>query len=131
MTGLDTNILARYFAQDDPAQSLRATQILEKELTPENPGYVSVVVMVELVWVLESSYGMPRHEVASVLERMLQADALHIQNEQEVFKAYLAQVSGTMSFADALLGELNMSAGCHITLTFDRKAARTAGFQLA
>ena len=57
MIGLDTNILVRYLAQDDPVQSAKATKIIERRLTEENPGFVSVVAMVETVWVLDRAYG--------------------------------------------------------------------------
>ena len=58
MIGLDTNILVRYLAQDDALQSPIATQIIESQLTEANPGFVSVVVMVEIVWVLDRAYGL-------------------------------------------------------------------------
>lgn len=50
MIGLDTNVLVRYIAQDDSKQSPKATRLIES-LTADAPGYVSVVSMVELVWV--------------------------------------------------------------------------------
>jgi predicted nucleic-acid-binding protein len=56
MIGLDTNILVRYLAQDDPVQSPKATELIERQLTEENPGFVSVVAMVETVWVLDRAY---------------------------------------------------------------------------
>ena len=43
MIGLDANILVRYLAQDDPVQSPKATELIERQLTGENPGFVSVV----------------------------------------------------------------------------------------
>jgi len=49
MIGLDTNILVRYLTQDDPIQSPKATEIFERRLTAENPGFLSVVAMVETV----------------------------------------------------------------------------------
>ena len=90
MIGLDTNILVRYLAQDDPVQSPKAREIIERRLTEENPGFVSVVAMVETVWVLERAYGFAAHEIATAVERMLQADVLVVENEQEVFTAMTA-----------------------------------------
>jgi predicted nucleic-acid-binding protein len=49
MIGLATNILVRYLAQDDPVQSPKAREILERRLTEKDPGFVSVVAMVETV----------------------------------------------------------------------------------
>ena len=45
MTGLDTNVLVRYFAQDDPVQSRKAVEIVERRLTEDEPGFVSVVTI--------------------------------------------------------------------------------------
>jgi predicted nucleic-acid-binding protein len=64
MIGLDTNILVRYLAQDDAIRSPKAREIIERRLTEGNPGFVSIVVMVETVWVLERAYGLTIHEIA-------------------------------------------------------------------
>ena len=130
MIGLDTNIVVRYFAQDDPIQSRKATEIIERRLTEDQPGFISLVTMVETVWVLDRIYGLSGEEIASAVERMLQADSFFIQNEQEVFTAMVALRSGQGSFADALIGSLGAWAGCAATLTFDRRAARLKGFEL-
>jgi predicted nucleic-acid-binding protein len=130
MIGLDTNILVRYLAQDDPIQSPIAEEIIER-LTEANPGFVSVVAMVEMAWVLERSYGLERHEIVGAIELMLQADALVIECEQAVFTAMIFLKNGRGSFADALIGALGSRAGCSRTLTFDRKASRLPDFVLA
>src|SRR5437764_1148016 len=128
MIGLDTNVLVRYLAQDDAIQSLRATQIIER-LTEEGPGFISLVTMVETVWVLDRVYGVSNHEIAAAVERILQADTLLVQNEQEAFNAMIALKTGVGSFSDALIGALGEWAGCTATLTFDRKAKRLKQFQ--
>jgi len=129
MIGLDTNILVRYLTQDDPAQSAKATEILERRLTPRNPGYVTVIAMVETVWVLDRAYGLNAQEIAAAVERMLQVEVLVIESEQEVFSAMVLK-RGHGSFADALIAGLGARAGCTRTLTFDRRATRLAVFQL-
>ena len=130
MIGLDTNILVRYLAQDDTVQSPKAREILERRLTEKDPGFVSVVAMVEIVWVLDRVYGLSSQEISAAVERMLQADALIVENEQEVFTAMVALKRGEGSFADALIGALCARAGCARTLTFDHKALRLPGFEL-
>lgn len=131
MIGLDTNILVRYLAQDDPVQSTRATRIVERRLTENQPGFISLVAMVETVWVLDRAYGLSSLEIARAIERMLQADTLVVQNEQEVFTAMIALKTGRGSFSDALIAALGEWAGCASTLTFDKKATRLKGFELA
>jgi len=128
MIGLDTNVVVRYLTQDDPVQSRRATEILEQELTVARPGFVCVVTMAEIVWVLDRAYGLTAREVASAIERMLQTDVLLIENEQEIFTAAAALKSGRGSFPDALIAALGAKAGCKHTLTFDQKALRLPGF---
>ena len=130
MIGLDTNILIRHLTQDDPVQSAKATEILERRLTLKSPGFVSVVAMVETVWVLDRAYGLTAQEIAKAVERLLQVEVLAIQNEQEVFTAMVALKQGRGSFADALIAELAVRAGCARTLTFDQKAVRLPAFEL-
>jgi predicted nucleic-acid-binding protein len=130
MIGLDTNILVRYLTQDDPLQSPKATAIIERRLSEETPGFVSIVAMVEIVWVLERAYRLPAHRIAAAVERMLQTDVLVIENEQEVFTAMIALKEGQGAFADSVIAELGLKAGCSCTLTFDHKAARLRGFEL-
>ena len=130
MIGLDTNIVVRYLTQDDPVQSAKATEILECRLSPKNPGFVSVVAIVETVWVLDRAYGLTAQEIARAVERLLQVEVLTIENEQEVFTAMVALKQGRGSFADALIAELGVRAGCTRTLTFDQKARRLASCEL-
>ncbi len=130
MIGLDTNVLVRYLTQDDPAQSPRATRLIERTLSEDNPGFVSIVAMVETVWVLERAYGLSAREIAGAIERMLQASVLIVDSEQAVFEAMTALKDDRGSFADTLIGALGEAAGCAKTVTFDRKAARLAGFEL-
>ena len=129
MIGLDTNILVRYLAQDDPIQSPRATDAIEFRLTGENPGFISIVAMVETVWVLDRANGLADDEIAAAIELILQADTLVVESEQEVFTAMIALKEGSGSFADALIGALGVKAGCSCTLTFDKTALRLPGFQ--
>jgi predicted nucleic-acid-binding protein len=131
MIGVDTNVLVRYLAQDDPVQSAKATALIERRLTEQDPGFISVVAMAETVWVLERAYGLADADIAAAIERTLQVDALVVESEQEVFTAMVALKEGRGSFADALIGALGASAGCSHSLTFDRKALRLPGFVLA
>ena len=86
--------------------------------------------MAEIVWVLDRVYALPDSEIADAVEKILQADTLLVQNEQEVFTAMIALRKGTGQFADALISALNNWAGCKHTLTFDKRAARLSGFKL-
>ena len=49
MVGLDTNVIVRYIMQDDPIQVAQAVAVIEEELTQDNPGFISLIVLVETV----------------------------------------------------------------------------------
>jgi len=126
MIGLDTNVLVRYFTQDDPVQSRIANAFMAR-LSTDDPGFVSVIVVVEVVWVLESVYRLSDMEIAAVIEQLLQAEALFVDCEKEVYTALAALRGGMGSFADALIAALGARAGCSATVTFDLKALRIPG----
>ena len=124
MMGLDTNVLLRYLAQDDPKHSPRATEIIERRLTEQEPDFVSLVTILEVVWVLKSLFRRSRQEIANDIEMLLAADTLEVQNEQEVYDAIVSLRNGIGSFEDALIGSLGTWRGCSATLTFDEDAPK-------
>jgi len=130
MIGLDANVVVRYLTQDDPLQSPRAAKLIEG-LTKANPGFISVVAMVETAWVLKRSYGFSDRQIAAAVEGLLKADTLLVENEREVSVAMMALKRAQGSSADALIAALGAKAGCSATFTFDQKAARLPGFALA
>jgi predicted nucleic-acid-binding protein len=128
MIGLDANILVRYLAQDDPVQSPRATEIIEQRLTAENPGFITIVALAEMVWVMRRHYRATDAEIAATIEHILASETLIVESEREVFLAMSALKEGQGSFADVLIGVLGAKAGCSHTLTFDRRAQRLPTF---
>jgi predicted nucleic-acid-binding protein len=129
MIGLDTNVLLRYLVKDDPRQTAKASAILESTVRSDT-GFVSLVTIVETVWVLESFYHFSRQELSQAVETILRIDSLFVQNEREVFSALALLEQGRGSFSDALVGALGTWSGCTKTVTFDRKASRLPGFEL-
>src|SRR5208283_4888392 len=89
MIGLDTNIIVRYLTQDDPAQSRLAAEVIERRLTEADPGFISIVAMVETAWVLDRVYGQTAPQIASAVEQLLATDVLIVESEQEVFIAMI------------------------------------------
>lgn len=129
MIGLDSNILVRYFTQDDALQAALATEVIEQRLSETEPGFISIVTMAETVWVLDRHYHFGRERIANAIETVLRTDVLLIEHEPEVFTALAALRAGLGEFADALIGALCGSAGCARILSFDRGALRLSGFE--
>ncbi|MDC6177157.1 PIN domain-containing protein [Ralstonia solanacearum] len=129
MIGLDTNVLVRYFAQDDAAQAKKATALVES-LTADSPGYVTQVALVEVVWVLGRAYGASREEITQVIETLLRTKELVVENAETVWKALRLYAGSSADFADCLIERVCHDAQCDYTVTFDTKAARLDGMRL-
>lgn len=121
MIGLDTHVLVRYIAQDDPEQSALATALIES-LTEEDRGFISTVALVELHWVLRSAYKVSRTDTAAIIGKLLVSQELSLQ-EPDLIRRALSQLRDDLDFSDALISEAGQAAGCTHTATFDRRAA--------
>lgn len=129
MIGLDTNVLVRYIMQDHPEQSTKATELLES-LDADNPGFVGMVSVVELYWVLTSCYDISDAQAASALETIIRTKQLVVERADVVAGALRAFQVGKSDLPDCLIERAAASAGCGQTMTFDRQAARHAGMTL-
>ncbi|HDR8952584.1 PIN domain-containing protein [Burkholderia vietnamiensis] len=129
MIGLDTNVLVRYFAQDDEVQSKKATALMES-LSPERPGYVSQVALIEVVWVLGRCYGVEREQMKDIVESMIGTKELVVESADTVRKALRVFASSMADFADCLIERSGHVAECEYTATFDVSASKVAGMQL-
>ena len=133
MIGLDTNVLVRYVAQDDVHQSGLATRLIEQELSASRPGFISLVVHVELCWVLIRLYGATDAELLATVGDFLEAAVFRVEQRGVVQSALskLAKASTSKAgFADALIAALASHHGCTQTVTFDQGASKTAGMTL-
>ena len=88
MIGLDTNVLVRFIVQDDPIQSPEATHFIEKRLTSENKGFVSSIVLCEILWVLKRAYRQPKEQLLAVVKSILEADVLEVEYRDCAWRAY-------------------------------------------
>lgn len=130
MIGLDTNVLVRYLVQDDPGQARKATQVIRRECTRENPGLINRIVLCEIVWVLEAAYGYSKQEITGVLEKVLRTSQLQVEDVQAAWTAFRLYQKGKADFADCLLGTINRQQGCERTVTFDRHASELESFEM-
>lgn len=129
MIGLDTNVLVRYIMQDDAKQAARATKLVEG-LSVQTPGFITIVSVVELVWVLSSCYDLGRKQVVQALDVILRSKQLVVDQADHVVRALRVYGAGRADFADCLIERTSVAAGCLQTMTFDVAAAKTAGMTL-
>jgi predicted nucleic-acid-binding protein len=124
---LDTNILVRYFTEDDPVQFARSAALIEDELTAVNPGFICLVTMCELIWVLEDVFSFSTDRVARVIRFILETRQIEVEHDGLVAKAV---ASGHRDLADAIIHFIGQANGCTKTVTFDKKFARLDGVEL-
>lgn len=129
MIGLDTNVLVRYIMQDDARQSQLASRLVES-LTAETPGFVPLVAVVELAWVLLSCYELNRAQFVTALEALLRTKEIVLEGAEVVWRAVRVYRDSSADFADCLVERSAAAAGCERTMTFDRGAAKNCAMTL-
>lgn len=130
MIGIDTNVLVRQIIQDDEAQGELASYLIENHCSPANPGYLSLIVLCELVWVLGTAYGYSRKQISLVLRQVLITDCFETENHAIAWQALYDYNECNADYSDYLIARLNEQQGAKTTYTFDRKAAKAEGFTL-
>ncbi len=121
MIALDTNILVRYFAQDDPAQCAVVLRFLSK---PSGVYYISDLVILETAWVLQKAYDWTPTEVAQALMRLLLVHNLVFRDEFLLKEALRAYENGA-DLGDELIWREALAAGCKKIASFDRKLQKS------
>jgi len=119
MRAVDTNVLIRLVARDEPRQVAAAEAFVARG------AWVSHVVLVEATWVLTSVYELGHAALATAIQMLLNHRDLILQ-DADVVSAALAQFRRrpAVSFSDCLVLEVARKAG-HLPLgTFDRDLAR-------
>ena len=125
MIGIDTNVLARYYIDDDADAEAQRQRLAARRLVESGqPLMVSKSVILELEWVMRGYYGFDQDEVASVMRHLL--DQAHITLEdRDAIERAVSNCETGINFADALHHASYKS--CDSVATFDdRKFARRA-----
>jgi predicted nucleic-acid-binding protein len=128
MIALDTNVLVRLLVRDDARQSRRARQLVDRELRSGEPVFVPDVALVETVWVLGRSYHFERGEIGSAVSKLLASRDVVVEDRDRLMRALRAFELGRGGFADYLIHEQALKAGCDAVHTFDRRLIREPGF---
>ena len=129
MIGLNTNVLLRCVMRDAAQQSPLATQLV-KFLQAPAQGFVALVSLLELGWVLSFAHRLERAQLSQVFEGLLRSKEIVLEQAGAVWKALCAFQNTNADFADGLIERLAAAAGYQRTFTFDRGAVRGCGMAL-
>jgi predicted nucleic-acid-binding protein len=120
---IDTNVLVRLLVQDDAEQSARAVALLRKILS-EDGVWISLIVIVETVWVLRSGYKFSKEKIVTVIREFLSIDGVFVDRKPAVEEALGMFESGPADFSDYLILGSARSAKALPLWTFDQRLAR-------
>jgi predicted nucleic-acid-binding protein len=121
--GVDTNVLLRFAIIDDEVQA-QAIRRLLSELNSGDIFYVNLAVLLEAVWTLRRFYRYSREQCLVFVEGLLEQRAIELDDHEVVGHALLDSRDTGSDFADAVIAQMNRHAGCEVTLTFDKRAAK-------
>ena len=115
MRAVDTNVLVRLLVRDHPAQVVKA------EAFVESGAWVSHLVLVETLWVLDAVYARTAKQIAKAIELLLNHNTLTLQDADVVAAALASfQRHPSLGFSDCMVLEIARKAG-HLPLgTFDK-----------
>lgn len=128
MIAVDTNVLVRFLVRDDEAQFARASALFARAQRADEAVFVPTIVLCELVWVLQRAYRVPKAEVVDVLTELVRARHIELESATQVDRAIAAFDAGRGDFADYLIREQALAAGCDGLATFDLAVKGEAGF---
>lgn len=122
---LDTNILVRHLTGDPPDMASRATAFLGSE----NELLLTDLVAAETVFVLESFYEAPRHQVAEAVRSLIAFDSIVCVDPALLLRAAEVYETDRVDFAEAYLVACAESTGVGSIASFDRSLDRIGSIE--
>ncbi len=130
MIALDTNILIRFLIRDDERQ---AQSVFKRFLQAEKEGeifFIPLVVVLEIVWVLESVYQKEREEILNSIGEILQLKIFKFERDDVVSRVLSEGKEKRFDLSDLLIAHSAQACGCRSGLTFDKAAAKHSFFDV-
>ncbi len=124
MKGVDTNFLVRFLTRDDEQQAnVVFTAVKFAESTRERL-FVPLMVVLELIWVLESAYAIPRNDIVEAIGDLLFLPVFQFEQAKVVQEALVAAASSTHDLSDLLIAHCAQGHGCTAVSPSIKKPAK-------
>ena len=130
MNALDTNVLIRFLVADDTLQAQKVYDLFKRAEANKEHYWVPLTVVLEMIWVLESVYDIPRKEISGALHELLSMTILKFESFSALKKFVAAARKSTFDLSDILIAHSAQIQGCDVVLTFDKKASDYWLFEL-
>lgn len=130
MKALDTNVLVRFLVKDDEHQSKIVYKVFKQAEADKNFFCVSLLVVLETIWVLDSVYEIPREEILDAINEILLMPILKFEAQPTIQRFTLLARKNKIDLSDILIACTAKISGCESVLTFDKKASKFELFEL-
>ena len=130
MIAIDTNVLVRLFINDDAEQAQKAQSLFDDHADEDESLWIADIVLIELVWALDRSYGRSREEICNALRALTGNATVCVESPESIGPAIALYAKGPAGFADCLLAIKARQAGCDALRSFDRKMRGLPGVKL-
>lgn len=131
MKGIDTNILVRFLIGDNKQQAKKVYNIFKKAESEKDELFVPLLVVLELIWVLESVYEISRADILDSIRDFLLLPILRFEHKSVLQQFTLSAQANRYDLADLLIAHSAKMQGCETVLTFDKKVSKFKLFELA
>ena len=118
---VDTNVFLRYLTNDVPRQADAVERLLKSAAEGGKDLVISVVVVSEIIWTLESFYEQTRQDIRDKIFAILNTAGLTVQDSDLVLKAVSDYADLNVDFADAYNAAWAIREGMHVVHTFDKR----------
>ena len=130
MNAVDTNILMRFLMNDDVPQSQLVYALFKRTEKRGDVLFVPAVVVLEMIWVLESAYSISRQEIIASISDLLSMPILTFEIQPAVQKFVISAQKNNLDLSDLLLAHAAAHSHCDKVYTFDKKASKFKLFEL-
>ncbi|HOM11466.1 MAG TPA: PIN domain-containing protein [Spirochaetota bacterium] len=127
---MDTNILVRFVVRDDLRQGESVKTSFAISQKKGKYLFISNVVVLELLYVLESVYDYTRVEIVNAINALLKNNIFKFENHNLLSEFINLSKTTNLELSDLLVGLISKHAGCRITITFDKLDSKFNLFKL-
>ena len=131
MKAIDTNILVRFLIGDDDLQARMVYNIFKQVESSKSELFVPLLVVLELIWVLESVYNIPQQEIVDSIGELMLMPILKFEHLSTLHQFTKNAPLTKYDLSDLLIAYSAAEQGCKSTITFDKKASKYELFELA
>jgi predicted nucleic-acid-binding protein len=130
MKAVDTNILIRFITKDDENQAKLVYQLFKQAEQTEQKLFVPLLVVLEVIWVLQSIYEILDLEIVKALSDLLAMPVLLFESESVIQNFIDSAIQTKFDLSDLLIAHSVYLSDCESIFTFDKKAAKFEYFEL-